>query len=114
MNLFFSSLAMRAAKARPIPEEQPVMRTTFWFMVWRSPYPWSSEESRRASQLRFRAQQRRRGAADAETLIHTSATQQKVLAADYQCARPTGTPMPTCCSITTVLVLRSRWKRSFG
>lgn len=38
MNLFFSSLAMRAAKARPMPEEQPVMRTTFWFMVSRSKY----------------------------------------------------------------------------
>lgn len=33
MNLFFSSFAMRAAKARPIPEEQPVMSTTFWFIV---------------------------------------------------------------------------------
>lgn len=36
MNLFFSSLAMRTAKARPIPEEQPVMRTTFWFIVSQS------------------------------------------------------------------------------
>lgn len=33
MNLFFSSLAMRTASAKPIPEEQPVMRTTFWFIA---------------------------------------------------------------------------------
>lgn len=33
MNLFFSSFAKRTAKARPIPEEQPVMSTTFWFIV---------------------------------------------------------------------------------
>lgn len=33
MNLFFSSFAMRTAKARPIPEEQPVMSTTFWLIV---------------------------------------------------------------------------------
>jgi len=33
MNLFFSSPAMRVARARPIPEEQPVMSTTFWFIV---------------------------------------------------------------------------------
>lgn len=44
MNLFFSSLAMRAAKARPIPEEHPVMRTTFWFMVWTRRLLWSSEK----------------------------------------------------------------------
>ena len=33
MNLFFSSLAMRTASAKPMPEEQPVMRTTFWFIA---------------------------------------------------------------------------------
>lgn len=37
MNLFFSSLAMWVAKARPIPEEHPVIRTVFWLIVpsWR-------------------------------------------------------------------------------
>lgn len=41
MNLFFSSFAILVARARPIPEEQPVMRTTFWFILSR----WSCRSS---------------------------------------------------------------------
>ncbi len=33
INLFFSSLARRTASANPMPEEQPVISTAFWFMA---------------------------------------------------------------------------------
>lgn len=69
MNLFFSSFAMRTAKARPIPEEQPVMRTTFWFIV--------SAQCLRVKANPVDVMVEVTGAFNAHSIIHRSATQQK-------------------------------------
>lgn len=79
MNLFFSSFAIRTAKARPIPEEHPVMRTTFWLIV---PAQCLSRRSREQKEGNKRCavvelEGRRGGTFISRSLIHRSATQQK-------------------------------------
>lgn len=69
MNLFFSSLAKRRANAKPIPEEQPVMSTTFFIAPVECLSCSREEEGRRQAMVdrRFKA----------PSLIRRSATQQE-------------------------------------
>ena len=90
MNLFLSSFAMRAARARPIPEEHPVMRTTFWLIV---PAQCLSRRSRERKEGNKRCvfvevDRRRGGTFIARSLIHRSATQQKPCAHGLQITNP--------------------------
>lgn len=80
MNLFFSSLAIRTAKARPIPEEQPVMRTTFWFIVpaqCSADGGWKGKETGVVMEMTVSVGGAEGGSLKARSIIRRSATQQK-------------------------------------
>ena len=75
MNLFFSSFAMRTAKAKPIPEEQPVISTTFWFIVSCKWFVLQLHQQR--MQEDNKGEVVGGGSFKTYSLIHRSATQQK-------------------------------------